>query len=288
MYVSAPDKSAFDRLGWQVVRGVFARAEIERLREACRELVREGKQDHMLLATPQLRDVVADQRLIDIARALLGGNPVSTGENSFLVGGHADFPTQFHKDNADRIDGTLPDWTEPYHLIRMGIYLQDTVRHSGGLALYESSHTREVSVEDGKVELHNGTMRFVQVEPGDVVIWSFKTSHRGNALRFKWDALNSLPKAIAIRLHRFPSLFVPAHPERYGIFVSYGLPGPSFERNQRYLASRRYAVESAQLAPFDADYLASVADRLPIVNLSEVLKNIPLAQTSVEHADLPR
>ena len=293
MYTTAPHAQAFAQQGWQVIRGVFTPDEVADLRARCRSLTQAGRQAAFLLATPELRHLVTEPRLLALARTLLGAQPTDTlvalGEDNILRGARPDFPTTFHKDNADRINGHAPDWTQPYPILRFGLYLQDYTQHSGGLALYEGSHRRDVSVAGGRVHVHRGRRVFVQNQPGDVAAWFFTTSHRGNALRFRAPVLNALPPALALRLHRFPQLFWPVEPERWGIFLSYALEGPALERHLRYLATRAYTVQSVQAGQVEPGYLASL--QLPphtrVEDLPSRFAHLRLDQVNRAHVELP-
>src|SRR5262245_18871069 len=125
----------FDRDGYVVIRGVFSpqevgdmRARIQRqletdesqgnvLTEATLE-VKVGKPD--LLTNVHLRDVLLDQRVIDIARMLLRcDSVVYFADSAYHVGSG---PRGFHRDNIDRdYEAGGPDWESNYPLIRMGI-----------------------------------------------------------------------------------------------------------------------------------------------------------------------
>src|SRR5690606_35997020 len=131
-----------------------------------------------LLATPGVNEALLDGKLVGIARQILGSDEIFyAGDGSFTVNG-----TQhgFHKDNADRNDPAAPDWRDPYTILRFGIYLQDHMFHSGGLNLRIGSHT--------KVSLTEGRNIAVRSRIGDVVVWSLRTTHSGNATQviFPW------------------------------------------------------------------------------------------------------
>jgi Phytanoyl-CoA dioxygenase (PhyH) len=117
-------------------------------------------------------------------------------------------PMAFHKDNSDKINGDAPDWTKPSHLLGVGIYLQDHTHHSGGLTVFEGSHS-QASIKNGRVITEWGKRVYLKTEPGDVVVWYLKTSHAGDWGIPKIGLLNALPLKVLRKLHRFEFLFKP-------------------------------------------------------------------------------
>src|SRR5947209_3238764 len=112
--------------GYALIRDVFSRDEIEELRKNVF-----ASADHKgdLMSNPLLRKVVLDDRVLSIARKILGGTPVYFTDSTCMLG---DKSHGYHKDNADREDPNAPDWQSNYTIIRFGLYLQDHSRHSGG------------------------------------------------------------------------------------------------------------------------------------------------------------
>jgi hypothetical protein len=125
----------FWRDGYAVIRSVFGADEIARFRE--RALASNAAHKGDLLANPSLRDVLLDDRLLAIARSLLGARPVYSGDSSCVIGGRSH---GWHKDNADPEDPRAPDWQGRYTPIRFGLYLQDHARTPGG-STSAPSHT---------------------------------------------------------------------------------------------------------------------------------------------------
>jgi hypothetical protein len=168
------DVNGFWENGWTIVRGLYSRDDVARLREAAFWSRKNATGD--LLSNPRLREVLTDGKFVGIARQLLGEDKiVYGGDSAFTVNG-----TQrgFHKDNADRVDPGAPDWQGRYTILRFGVYLQDHYRHTGGLNLRHQSHNTP--------DLGVGENVYVRTRVGDVAVWSLRTTHSGNGtlLRF--------------------------------------------------------------------------------------------------------
>jgi hypothetical protein len=176
--------------GFVVVRKVFSAEEIDEMRRQVQRQVeadraegrfedsffrymgvKSGKGD--LLSKIHLRGILLDERILEIARSLLPPKPlVYFGESTYQLGSSGRY---FHRDNVDRSKAEGPDWRGEYTLLRLGIYLQDHRRHSGGLKVRNGSH-----LHDG------GRPCLVDSEVGDVVVWNMRTLHSGNAVRLRF------------------------------------------------------------------------------------------------------
>jgi hypothetical protein len=118
------DTDAFWQNGYLLIRDVFSKTEVEELRKHVIELFPNGCGD--ILSKPFLREVLLDDRILDMAQKILGGKPVYFGDSSCVKG---KISYGWHKDNADRRDANAPDWQSKYTLIRFGLYLQDHSKH---------------------------------------------------------------------------------------------------------------------------------------------------------------
>src|SRR5262245_40424619 len=205
---------------------VFTKDEIEQLR---RRVVECPDWQGDLLSHPHLRSLVVDERVLTIARHLLGGTPVYFGDSGFTIGPQS---RGYHKDNPDRNDGNAPDWRDRYTVIRFGLYLQDHSRHSGGLNIRLASHNK-LSDSDG-ANLYLGT------EIGDLTVWSLRTSHSGNGVLVKW--LHRLPVEPALISQIHAGVLEPVERDRIGVFVTFGLDDRHLTRYLEYLKTRAYAV----------------------------------------------
>lgn len=184
-----PLVASFEQDGFAVFRDVFTLQEIAEMRrniELQVELdrakgkfeqtffeamgVKTGQGD--LISKVHLRKYLLDDRILGIACALLPARPLTYfGESTYQLGSSG---RVFHRDNVDRDKAAGPDWDGPYPLLRMGIYLQDHRRHSGGLKIKAGSHLRD-----------DGPSVLVDSNAGDVVVWNMRTLHSGNAVRLR-------------------------------------------------------------------------------------------------------
>ena len=223
----------FQRDGFVHVRGVFDADEVSRLRAACERERRRAREAGRLLAPvagedapvgdllgrePPLGDIVFDERIVHIARTLLGRTDLAYfGDSHMMLGGHG---RGFHKDNTERTQKNHPDWQSHYTLLRMGIYLQDHARHSGGLKLRRGSHMH--------VDVTTGEIVDVPTTPGDVVVWSLRTTHSGQAIRVKGLPWLHLQPRFEMRLPQ--RLHVTEERERIAVFITYGVCDAHLDR----------------------------------------------------------
>ncbi len=183
------DKKKFDDEGFLLIKNVFSKAEIDQIRKDAYAAFEEDKKKNLTFKHPSkmsnavyakgdilskdlLRKYLLDDRILFLVKKVLGGDPVYFGDSNYHFG--TGF-RGFHRDNVDRTDLNAPDWQGEYTIVRLAIYLQDHKNYSGGLKIQVGSHKKA-----------NGKPVFVDSEEGDVVIWSLRTMHSGNAVRFKF------------------------------------------------------------------------------------------------------
>lgn len=224
-------KQKFDKDGYALIEKAFSEKEIENMRKLVYEQYEiDSKKgltfqlSHLptkakyakgdLLSKEKLFSVLLDDRILNVARAVLGSNDiVYFGDSSYQIGTGL---RGFHRDCLDRTDLSAPDWQSEYTLIRVGIYLQNHKDYSGGLKVKQGSHVNA----DGKVV-------FIDNEVGDVATWSLKTIHSGNAVRFKWFPNLSIDKGEG----RVPAFMKKDEPkERISLFMTFGLKGFHLDR----------------------------------------------------------
>jgi Phytanoyl-CoA dioxygenase (PhyH) len=311
--MNLPDhfRKDFEQKGYAIVKAVFTPAEIDELRRlvllseqelsafkslqsasktpaASAPAIYSSKED--LLANPYLRHLVSDDRILTIVRTLLGSEDiVYMSEGSWTIHRNTHTtPMMFHKDNPDRINGNSPDWMGPYHILRLGIYLQDHSQHSGGLSVFEGSHSSN-SVKDGKVVTEWGKRVYLRTQPGDVAIWYLKTSHAGDWGIPRIGLLNVLPVKVLRKLHRLEFLFKDHHAVRAALFLSYGVDSSSTERYKQYLRTRKWSFDKARGSAFDPSLAKKLKaeKRLDIFNIKEVMQGVKPEEVSEQHRDLP-
>jgi hypothetical protein len=163
-----------------------------------------------ILGEPGLGDLLFDERLLGLARALVPTSElVYFGDSGIMVGGNG---RGFHKDNTCRDDATHADWCSPYTLVRFGVYLEDHDRWSGGLKVRRGSH---MHVDDT-----SGKIVDVPTRAGDVVVWSLRLTHSGHVVRLRGLPHVRLQPRLEIRAPSF--LHVPEQTERRAIFITMG------------------------------------------------------------------
>jgi hypothetical protein len=225
------------RDGFVVARDVFEAAEIAELRKRFAAIAMRATYDsdknYPRLLMPhgdaashhELRDfdyVIFEPRIVSLVRELLG-EVVYHGDSSIQIG---EGPRGFHKDNADRGNPSGTDWQGEYGLIRMGLYLQDHSRHSGGLKVRVGSHRY--------VSHHRGLALNVDSRAGDLVFWYLTTSHSGNAIRV--PGLPSLHPRVESLVPTW--LRSPEQTERRSLFSTFGTSGAHLERYLEYQSGR--------------------------------------------------
>ncbi|MBB5868818.1 hypothetical protein F4553_002197 [Allocatelliglobosispora scoriae] len=239
------DVDAFWENGYTIVRDVYPKAEIQRLREAAFAGRERGPGD--LLSNPSMRSVLVDGNFAEIARRILGSDDIwYTGDSSVTINSGQ---RGFHKDNTDRQDPNGPDWRGRYTILRFGIYLQDHWKHTGGLNLRSGSHnTTDHSV---------GKNVYVRTRVGDVAVWSLRTTHSGNGVLLKF------PRSVHPEPKQIPKIpkwrIAKADGDRLAVFAAIGLNDAHHDRYVEYLKTRTYMVNSFRASKYDDETLALAA-----------------------------
>jgi len=244
MAVGTVDVDAFWKNGYTIVRNVYTPAEIEAFRQAATASKADGPRD--LLSNPRLRSVLTDGNFIEIARRILSATEIwYTGDSSFTINSGQ---RGFHKDNTDRRDGKAPDWqNDPYTVLRFGVYLQDHLKHSGGLNLRSKSHN--------VVPLTKGKNTYVRTGVGDVAVWSLRTTHSGNGVLLRWPRNETvepteIEKTSKWRIRRS------ATSDRMALFAALGLDDAHHHRYVDYLKTRTYMINAFRGSEYDEETLA--------------------------------
>lgn len=267
------DKAKFDRDGYVIVKNVFTKDEVEEIRKKAYVSGEQDKQKNLffkldpkisiatyfkgdILSKPLLRHILFDDRIVQIAKVILGADPVYFGDSNYQIGTGA---RGYHRDNIDRTDITAPDWKGEYTIIRMGVYLQDHKKYSGGLKVRAGSHKNA-----------SGKSVFVDSEEGDVVIWNLKTMHSGNAVRLKFLPNLTINRAgIEGAVPGF--LKKDQQKERIILFMTFGLKSNHLDRYiEQYMLKRKDVLEHLKSSKLD-----NAAWELAKQKRIEVLKIIP-------------
>jgi hypothetical protein len=272
--VNNVDVDGFWDNGWTIVRGVYSPDDVKRLREAT-VWSRKNKGGD-LLANPRLREVLTDGNFVKIAQQILGEDKIwYTGDSAFTVNG---VQRGFHKDNADRVDPNAPDWNGRYTILRFGMYLQDHYRHTGGLNLRHQSHnTPDLSV---------GNNVYVRTRPGDVAVWSLRTTHSGNGTLLKF------PKSKAPLPHehsKYPKWLVAGKDgDRIALFAALGLDDAHMARYVEYLKTRKYMCDIWRKSKYDQAALSAAEQAgLSVRNVPAEIEGDTSVGKNVDYAALP-
>jgi hypothetical protein len=266
------DHAAFARDGYLVLPDQFSPTEIEDLR-ARALATRDHRGDQ--LSNPLLRDFVLDDRILDVARSLLGSPLVYFGESASNF--QQSPPMRFHKDNTDRYDSNGPDWRGGYSLIRFGLYLQNQLDYSGGLAVRAGSH-RFASRTDGP-EVYLGP------RAGDLVVWDMRLTHRGRASLYRF-----VRRPVGTRLDRHLPRFLKAESqtERIAFFLSFGRDDPHLDRYLRYMRTRQWGVDIWRGCAHTPEILEKARAKGVIVRDPKVeLARDPVVPVSKKHHQIP-
>lgn len=224
------DKDFFNENGYVIVRNVFSKEEIEKFRQLAYYTLEQDKTKGLVkrvtsdikdvyypkgdLLSKPLNEVLMSDKVLKIAQTILHSKPVYFQDSTYQIGVG---DRGFHRDNVDRIANQGDDWKSDYDIIRVGIYMQDHDKFSGGLKVVKRSHKGE---DGGKI--------FIDSKAGDVVVWNLRTLHSGNAARLK-----ILPNLVmGYRLENLlPSFLVKdSQQERISCFMSFAQEGQHLER----------------------------------------------------------
>lgn len=193
----------------------------------------------------QFWDVIFHPGVLSAVRSLLGDEVKFLQHNDLHVG-FSSF--HWHRDSVCRTYGKGPDWvesTEPYQLVRVGTYLQDS---TGGfrLGLVRGTHrpgqmpdaerkyienktsslTKAVTLLGGKDPLDDRA-DWVVTAPGDCIIFDPRTIHTGSDFRGM----------------------------KYSFFVAYGIENSHFRNHYNYYRHLREDLDYKVLHPDLAERL---------------------------------
>jgi len=163
-----------------------------------------------ILEIAEIRELIFSSEFISRVKSVLNTEKIIYfGDSSLMVNAGE---RGFHKDNIQRSNPNSNEWNSDYDIVRVGIYLQDTSKYSGGLQLRKGSH-RSSNRWKGKIFT-------ALAEQGDFLVWKLTTTHSGNTLipRIFGDKLKLIPR-ISTWLPR--SFFKPYDKNRIAIFMAF-------------------------------------------------------------------
>jgi len=282
-------RSVFDEHGWLLIRNVLSQREVESIKHALRSAHARGATGDVALLE-RAGELVTDRRVVDVVKKLLGEKVAWFGDASWSwIGDSRPGAIGFHKDNADKDDAFAPDWHESeYPVIRVGFYFQDYGQWSGGLGLRDGSHKTASCLK--------GVPFAAPTAPGDMVIWSLRTTHSGFVAGLRWPRRWFVPLPIQSRINfrnqefRPLPLFRPPPPDsvRPTMFLTYGRQGPLLDRYLAYLSTRRFAVQNWQSTRYSAqDVTRFMEAGLELIDMPTRVSEKKLEELNEEHAPIP-
>ncbi len=233
----------FQRDGFTIVRSLFSPEQIAFYKQELDQLS-DGRSQKWTLPDGVCQnrpfwDVIFDANILAMVRGIFGDNIKFLQHNDLHVG-FSSF--HWHRDNVCRTFGKGPDWdesVEPYQLVRVGIYLQDS---AGGfrLGLVRGTHrpdrlpenerhfieskmgglSKALTLLGGKDPL-DARADWVAPAPGDCVIFDPRTIHTGSNFQGT----------------------------KYSFFVAYGVENSHFRNHYNYYRHLREDLNYKQLHP---------------------------------------
>lgn len=226
------EKFYFENNGFCIYKNVFSSKEISYFRTLINKTLEEDlSSGRAVYAKSKSKDVyytigdiltkpisalLLNSKIVNIAKEIIGGKPSYFGEGNYQVGVgdrgfHRDMVDEVLNGKSTRKFGNGPDWTDDYKMIRVGVYLQDHDKCSGGVKFEKGSN---------KLAYNKGKRILADTKAGDVVVWDLRTFHSGNSVRLKF-----FPNlALGYRLENLiPKFFT--HPEkmqRNSVFMVFG------------------------------------------------------------------
>ncbi|MEU9890243.1 phytanoyl-CoA dioxygenase family protein [Sphaerisporangium sp. NPDC051011] len=186
-------EEAFADRGYVVIRGVLDAGEVERARKVCADnLTGTGEAEMMtsdFLATPELAEIPLRERIVSVARRLLGEHPVlypnCTARQNVYV--------PWHVDSTFVGPGHEYVWEPGFTHVQAGLYLQDNDPETGGaIDVIRGSHlmsfdgygrTRPEYEVPARTLAASSLRETVDMRAGDVVMWHGRLMHASTVAR---------------------------------------------------------------------------------------------------------
>ena len=273
----------YNQDGYVHLKKVFSDQEIKSIRRAIAS-IGESKIESDVLAHPSLRWILFDKRVLGPFREILGANLVYFGDSAIRNESHVG-TRGFHRDSQDDFED--PSCTE-YTIARLGLYLQDHSKYSGGLKVRKGSHRHEfIGRKNIKRALFGGPLGplsfgalkigksfNLDIEVGDLVIWNLRLWHSGYAVRLKfWPKVCINPKFEKYIPNSWTILM--QYP-RMAIFLALGVPS----RNLATYISNRSKDASTRDKP-EVRYFDCV-EVIEMAKINNVILNFDMASGGLE------
>lgn len=263
------DKKKFDQDGFLLLKNVLSAEEVKQLRHVAYKTVKEDEQkgtlfmhrfakNHLgcLTNIPEFKSLILNDKIIDIAKKILGEKPVFFGDSIFEIGIGS---RGFHKDTSERKIQNHPDWTEEYPIIRIALYLEDHENYSGGLKVRVGSNTT--------VKTNIGKPYIIPSNAGDAVVFSLRTTHAGNAVRLKLAPNLSLHNSIEKRVPNF--LKLPEEKERISIFLTFGLKSGALNRYMNFMRNHPIYQQRIEKSEYSESLINELETKVGFINMKK-------------------
>lgn len=149
---------------------------------------------------------------------------------------HRNFSSSgWHRDSADRAYGIGSDWdiSDPYQLVRVGIYLQESKDRKFRLGTIENTHKRKIGLLEKK-SFFGKLIRAVEKRVAPLFNWQFTFPFLGKC---KYHILEAGDMIIFDpRLYHRGSK---APNPKYSIFLAFGVENKHFRRHTQYYLEER-------------------------------------------------
>ncbi|MDC0043747.1 hypothetical protein OAJ03_02475 [Candidatus Pelagibacter sp.] len=221
-------RHSYIKNGFVILKSVYTVEKIRELRDDCIKL---SLSESEILNHDFIQELILNENLIKNIKALLDTDQLWYYSDSNIINHIDPFNSKngFHND-ARYEDENIPFINE-YPLLRIGIYLENYKKYSGGLKIKEGSHKhfcfnwrsklenikRLLKVFTGKTRYDLSSLRLgksinLELEEGDVVIWNLRTHHCGVSRRLKFFSRMCLHPFIEKLLPK--SIFLPTQYEK--------------------------------------------------------------------------
>lgn len=224
--LSEEQVTSYHRDGYLLVPDVFSESELKAYSDAGRAGSETANTSTHVSLIPELKNIWCDSRMGALARALLSSTPVYFGEANYtrylfgpdgkMTGRHLHHDAKGTPEHLFNRLHSVPPITYP--VLRLGIYLQDFRKQSGGIKVSPGSH---------RVSTHNfADTQFHHVnvpsKPGDVICFTMRLLHSPFGMKLKSDPNRGLaPSEEDSLFNMSPNVFLLAPQEREAIFIDF-------------------------------------------------------------------
>ena len=235
----------FEKQGYRVYKNILNSSELEFFKNALDNVSSNDKRGRKtwpngVVDNPDFWDIITNQAILNKVHDIIGSDAKFLQHNDL----HRNFSSSgWHRDSADRIYGKGQDWdtSEPYKLLRVGLYLQDGKENKFRLGVIPKSHTKSGGILE-KSGLLPTILRAIEKRVNSILNWDFKFPFFGRCIYTvleKGDMIIFDPRLY----HRGTEAPNP----KYSIFIGYGIENKHFLRHTKYYLEERPDLEYTKL-----------------------------------------